>query len=79
MKRGEQVTLPRVKASSAYRYYWIQKDGNVDRRYNPGAKYRVAKDITFCLKRYKVYKISFLTSSGRREYTDIGQNAVKGV
>lgn len=79
VKRGEQVTLPRVKASSAYRYYWIQKDGNVDRRYNPGAKYRVTKDITFCLKRYKVYKISFLTSSGRREYTDIGQNAVKGV
>ena len=32
VKRGEQVTLPRVKASSAYRYYWIQKDGNVDRR-----------------------------------------------
>lgn len=79
VKRGEQVTLPRVNSSSAYRYYWILKDGNVARKYNPGAKYRVTKDVTFCLKRYRVYRISFLTSNGRREYTDIGKNAVKGV
>lgn len=76
--RGERVTLPKVKSTAAYRYYWVLKDGDVSRKYNPGAKYRVTKDVTFCLRRYRLYNISFLTSNGRRKYADISEKAVKG-
>ena len=78
VNRGERVVLPKVKAQSGYRYYWVLEERGKSRKYVPGSRFRVTKDVTFCLKRYKLYRVSFMTSNGRREYTDKRKNAVKG-
>lgn len=77
VKRGGYVTLPRVKDSADYCYYWVIKEGEKIIRYNPGAKYQVKKDVTFCLRRYRFYNISFFKSNGQKKYADICRRAVK--
>ena len=74
---GEWIKLPEY-SQTGYRCYWVLKTGNTARRYYPGAKYRVTKDTKFCLYRYKLYNVRFMTANGRKEYVSQRQQAISG-
>lgn len=78
VEKNEWIVLPELKASSGYRYYWVMTDGNKVRKYNPGANYRVSKNVKFCLRKYKEYTVSFMTANGRKEYISKRKSAIKG-
>lgn len=78
VNRGDRVVLPKMRMQPGYRYYWVLEERGKSRRYNPGSGFRVTKNVTFCLKRYKLCQVSFMTANGRREYTDKRKNVIKG-
>lgn len=78
VEKNEWIVLPELKASSGYRYYWVMTDGNKVRKYNPGANYRVKKSVKFCLKKYRLYNVRFMTANGRKEYTSMREQAIRG-
>ena len=71
VQRGDWVVLPKLKAPSGYCYYWVLKDGNTVRKYFPGANFRVKKNVKFCLNKYKLYNVQFMTENGKKEYTSM--------
>lgn len=74
---GEWIKLPKY-SQSGYKCYWVLKSGNTVRRFYPGANYRVTKNTKFCLYRYKLYTIRYMTANGRAEYGSIRQQAIAG-
>ncbi len=74
---GDWIKLPKF-SQAGYKCYWVLKNGNTARRYYTGANYRVTKDTKFCLYRYKLYNVRFMTANGRKEYLSQRQQGIKG-
>ena len=77
VQRGDWVVLPKLNAPSGYCYYWVLKDGNTTRKYFPGANFRVTKSVKFCLNKYKLYNVQFMTENGKKEYTSMREKIAK--
>ncbi|HIY01690.1 MAG TPA: InlB B-repeat-containing protein [Candidatus Blautia faecipullorum] len=76
VKSGEWIKLPEF-SQDGYECYWVLKSGDTSRKYFPGANFRVTKNTKFCLYRYKLYNIRFMTANGK-EYVSSRQEAIAG-
>lgn len=74
---GDWIKLPKF-SQKGYKCYWVLKSGNTARKYYPGANYRITKNTKFCLYRYKLYNVRFMTANGRKEYLSQRQQDIKG-
>lgn len=76
VKPGQWIYLPKY-SWSGYRCYWEIRTGKTTKKYTPGAKYKVTKDVKFCLQRYKLYDVRFYTSDGKKEYPSLKKSVLK--
>lgn len=75
-KRGEYIRLPDI-SKKGYRCYWVLKNGNTEKRYKPGARYKVSGNVKFCLLRCKIYNVRFYSPNGRHEFDKKRISAIK--
>lgn len=74
---GQTIALPSY-SHEGYKFRWEVTDGKTTKKYIPGTKYKVTKNVKFCLKSYKLYTIKFYTDGGGAEYSSIRKQALKG-
>ena len=77
VNKGETITLPKYSVAGC-RCYWVLKSDDGDKKYAPGAAYRVTSNVKFRLYRYKEYSVRFYTADGSREYTSLRKTVIKG-
>lgn len=77
VEAGDVITLPKT-SKSGYRSYWLIKSDEGNKKYAPGARYRVNDNVKFCLYRYKQYKVRFYSADGKKEYKSLRKTVIKG-
>ena len=77
VNKGKTITLPKY-STAGRKCYWVLKSDDGDKKYAPGARYRVTGNVKFRLYRYKEYAVRFFTSDGSKEYTTYRKTGIAG-
>lgn len=77
VEMGTMLELPKL-SRDGYKYVWVAKINGKEYKYSAGAKVRITQNTKFCLNIYKLYKVSFYTSNGKKEYVSLRKSAYKG-
>lgn len=66
-EKGSIIRLPEV-SRKGFQSVWVLKSGKEEKRYKPGARYKVKENVKFYLKHYRLYRITFYSADGNHKF-----------